>query len=1025
MSGLHDVLNRLNLNSSNGLYHFHEQWDNQVNFPSRIKQLLEKKIKPTAFFCFDNKPLILFFENPKNKNELHRMIWNFNECPIIIIIEENAVEVFNGFKLSFEKNGFLNKIGDHEKLDDFNYFKLVTGQTWEKYQKELHYENRVDYMLLSNIRETRKLIIEKFPDPENKEIEKKHTKITNALLGKIIFIRYLIDKGVKLNFEDTPKIWTNGDLCNLLMNHKRTRQFFDYLSDPDKGFNGDLFVLTVKEYAAIPQEAYKEIIRLLKSEDIGTGQRSLFDLYDFSIIPIEFISNIYESFVGIENQAKEGVYYTPLFLVDYILSETITKAVECNKNTNCKLLDPACGSGVFLVEALRKLIEQYIADNANKHFKADKFKKDIKKIAEDNIFGIDKDESAIQVAIFSVYLTFLDYMNPPEIATFKFPNLRDTNFFCDNFFDTEAAFNTILKDKEFLFIVGNPPWRRGNDEEKPLYTEYIRIRKNKEKDKGEPFIDIGNKEIAQAFLLRSSDFSNENTKCALIVTSKALYNLQSNDFRKYFLQHYLIEQVFELAPVRREVFNRSNTKAISPACVLFFRYAHGENTDSNIIKHIALKPSRFFFLFKIFAVSRYDIQSVQQNRLKQDDWMWKVLVYGSYFDFNFIKRLKDEFDSIQNILDKETDTLVSQGIKRVDGEEKINADRLLGLDFLDLKKKEIEQFYLPLNHHKWELPEVGYIYRENGEICEDVFSPPMLLVKETVNTNLESVSAVSFQKILFTDKVTSIKFRNNKNIDNYYLLAGLMNSTLFAYYMLHKSSTAGIMIEQQINDKERFSFPYSYSKDIINYAKKIESLKRETNSALFENNQNDIDKMKENIDFSIFKLFQLNDIEQTLVDYSKNVMIPILMKHKGYDNLFLPCEFKDKILQDYANLFLNRFEKRFESVDKKLIAEVWYTNQVIGIFFRVVIRPEYKETILWENKQIDETGILQRIIELGVEKITEQLFVQKDVRGFEEEYFYIFKPNEKRLWHKAIGYLDIEEFADAMHQVKRENDYEQ
>jgi type I restriction-modification system DNA methylase subunit len=288
-----------------------------------------------------------------------------------------------------------------------------------------------------------------------------------------MFTRYLIDGQVKLQFEGTSKIRNNSDLCKLLESRGKIRQFFDYLADPEKGFNGDLFPLTPKEYAAIPQEAYKEIIRLLKSEDIAGGQLSLFDMYDFSIIPVEFISNMYEAFIGPENQEKEGAYYTPLFLVDYILSETITKTIGHNQNEDCKVLDPACGSGVFLVETLRKLIEQYIVQNANK--RPDKRK--LKEIVEKNIYGIDRDESAVQVAIFSVYLTLLDYMQPPEIANFRFPKLLGTNFFSNDFFDTDAAFNTILADKDFSFIIGNPPWKRGSEDEKPLYIEYIRNRK--------------------------------------------------------------------------------------------------------------------------------------------------------------------------------------------------------------------------------------------------------------------------------------------------------------------------------------------------------------------------------------------------------------------------------------------------------------------------------------------------------------------------------------------------------------------
>lgn len=147
---------------------------------------------------------------------------------------------------------------------------------------------------------------------------------------------------------------------------------------------------------------------------------------------------------------------------------------------------------------------------------------------------------------------------------------------------------------------------------------------NTEKDI--PEITFSNNEIAQTFLLRTSDFSNENTKCALIVTSKTLYNLNAKKFRRYFLHNYCIEKVFELAPVRREVFDKSNDKAIAPASILFFRYSHGKSTESNELIHLCLKPNRLFSLFKIFVLQKPDIKKVMQKRLLANDWLWKVLV---------------------------------------------------------------------------------------------------------------------------------------------------------------------------------------------------------------------------------------------------------------------------------------------------------------------------------------------------------------------------------------------------------------
>ena len=84
------------------------------------------------------------------------------------------------------------------------------------------------------------------------------------------------------------------------------------------------------------------------------------------------------------------------------------------------------------------------------------------------------------------------------------------------------------------------------------------------------------------------------------------------------------------------------------------------------------------------------------------------------------------------------------------------------------------------------------------------------------------------------------------------------------------------------------------------------------------------------------------------------------------------------------------------------------------MLFKVIPASEYKEDIEWISKQNDVAGILSFLIKISSGKITDRLFVQKDIRGFEKDYFYIFKPNERRLWHKAIGYIDVQEFSDAI-----------
>jgi hypothetical protein len=1014
MKSLEEIFIELNISEDALIRLSDEKWEKRVNFPSRISRLLKNNIKPNAFFYFDNKPLILFFENPKDKNTLYQSIWNFNESPIVIILEKGIVEIFNGFKLLKDEK-ILEKIGGFDKLDDFNYFELVTGKTWKKYRNKLANKNRVDYKLLYNIKHARKLIVEEFPANVDDKVK---TKLTNALLGKTIFVRYLIDKKVRINFNGKSCIWTNDDFCELLNNHENVKKFFDHLADTDKGFNGNLFPIGNNEYELVPIKVYSIIKRLLESEDMGSGQFSLFDLYDFSIIPIEFISNIYESFIGVENQAKDGAYYTPLFLVDYILSETVEKQLKSANNTNCKVLDPACGSGVFLVETLRKLIERYILNNSDVKRSSKHFKDTIKEIAKNNIFGIDKDESAVQIAIFSIYLTLLDYLEPPEIETFKFPKLLSDNFFCADFFDENASFNQ-LKEKEFAFIVGNPPWMRGkNEKETPSYVTYVDNKREKEvKNKECPIIEIGNKEIAQAFLLRSSDFSKENTKCTLIVTSKVLYNLQSKNFRKYFLHNYLIERVFELAPVRREIFDKSNDKAIAPACVLFFSYAKMKNTDSNIIEHITLKPSRFFSMFKIFTLNRHDIKTVQQDRLKKDDWMWKVLVYGSYLDFNFIKRLYDDFDTIGNIINQNR-IVFKQGIKRKDGDRQIKVSKLIGKSFLDTQKKQLQPFMIADSVQNWEDEYVGYVYKEKEKPYIELFQPYSLLIAEGVSQDFISNAAINHKDKVFTSSIRVLKIRDESQIEIVYNFNTILCSSFFAYYALNLCSSVGIEREQT-QDQEIENMWYFEIPNILSEAPKIEEYeiqKSRIKNVIIENIS-----VKKQCDTIVLPQLKLSAEEECLLDYANNITIPIQMQHKNYEKLFQSIKLYDTILTEYANLFIERFKPSFIFIGKKFIVEIWHTQQIIGMFFKVISDSEYKQDIVWIDKQNDTNGLFQKIIQIGTERVTDKLFIQKDVRGFEKEFFYIFKPNEKRLWHKAVGCLDVDEFADAMLKAGRNN----
>lgn len=1017
---LQQLFSKLEINESDSLILLSDKdWKKKVTFPSRVIRLLEdaRKWSPKAIFCFDNKPLILFFENPQNKAALHKAVWNFNETPIVVISENDAVTVYNGFAID-ENTKLLKQLGGSEVLNDLNYFELVTGKTFEKYNKDFNYLHRVDYRLLKNIEDTQD------------ELLKKHhcdRKTANALLGKIIFIRYLIDRKVKLNFDGISREWTNQEFCDLLLDRERVYNFFDYLQDKDRGFNGNLFPIDKDSFDDIPNEAFGLIKRLLEGGDIKTGQQSLFQLYDFSVLPIEFISNVYERFIGKENQAEAGAYYTPTFLVDYIISQTVAKKLNTNNSAvSCKVLDPACGSGIFLVESLRKIIEKHIALHGIPDDKQ-VFKEVIKELALKNIFGIDKDESAVQVAIFSVYLTLLDYQKPAEIENFKFPTLLNTNFFVADFFNVKADYNTLFEKHSFDFILGNPPWATSKKGLDNIGKDYIKQRQKREKKQNKEFeIGINNNEIAEGFVLRASDFNSLNTQIAFIIKSSILYNLgytEQSPFRPYWLQEFYINQVFELAPVRKEVFDRSSDPAIAPAAIIFYRYANGESTDKNVIEHITLKPSKFFSIFKIFTINRSDYNKVEQSKLKQYDWLWKTLVYGSYLDFNFLKRIKSDFPTIKEIISDETKFAEGTGIQ-YSSNPTYNSEHLLGKLFIDVYG--VESFFI--NQDKisgFDKPMVHRLRTDKPMI----FVAPMLLMRMGLDMNdLLVKSAISKQNLLFKNSITSISVIEKKDIRYLYNIQAVFSTNILCYYAINSFAFIGIEREQTQN-YDKYSLPY-LDLDVQDEIEQIEEIKIELynkkqngilNTLELENLNRKIEERLIHLNNKVLQKLDLSDCENALIDYALCVNKTMIV---GNDiekaTLFKAIKPEEQILKDYAQLFLNRFQSNLSNNDRKFIVEIWHTNQIIGMFFKVIPVSEYTKDIKWENKQSEST-IINFIAKLGAEKITEQLFVQKDVRGFEKDYFYIFKPNEKRLWHKAIGYLDVNEFADAILKAGRDS----
>jgi hypothetical protein len=293
------------------------------------------------------------------------------------------------------------------------------------------------------------------------------------LLARIIFVQFLFHRkdskgrpaldATRLNKLYEKQILTDSykELSQILENYEDSYALFQWLNNK---FNGDLFpgkAETEKDQQAewsLEKENVKpEHLSLLADFvsgriEVGSGQMSLWPQYSFDAIPLEFISSIYETFVG----KKKGVVYTPGYLVDFILDGVLPWNDE---NWNLKVLDPACGSGIFLVKAYQRLIHRWKRANRQEP-KAEV----LRGLLERNLFGVNIDPQAVRVASFSLYLAMYDAIDPRHYwDQVKFPRLRGQRLISSDFFADEVPGSGTVEDKaNYDLVIGNAPWGKNS-----------------------------------------------------------------------------------------------------------------------------------------------------------------------------------------------------------------------------------------------------------------------------------------------------------------------------------------------------------------------------------------------------------------------------------------------------------------------------------------------------------------------------------------------------------------------------------
>ena len=941
-----------------------------LNISKHDIKILEA-INPHAVYLVNNKPFILFIESSFEENNLKyisKLIWNA-QIPVTFICDNTSVKIFNGKNLDIEscfiKDISTGNIDSFSKESDFSYFKISDPLFWEHYDKMYTGTHLNDY-LLDNIMSLTSELKDKYK-----------INFATKLVLRLIFVRYLIDRGINLaygNFNDNIEV-SRQELLNVTRDKIKLYELFKYLKEK---FNGNLFELDNEiENTSLSHEVFILLSNFLSGKiSLGNNQLSLFSMYDFNIIPVELISNIYEILLGKEIRNKDNAFYTPNYLAEYVLDNITLNLLH--KNKRYKVLDPACGSGIFLVTSFRRMIDVSLKDKI--YCEDDNF---LQMLLKENIYGIDINNDAIDVTIFSLYLTILDYKDPKTLSEFTLPDLKGTNLIVSDFFDDTKLEN--LKKINYDYIIGNPPWGSVSE---GLHLDYC-------KNNGYDYMQQ-NKEISRSFIFRVKDFSSENTICSFILHSKLLYTQKkpSKEFRKFLLNKTKIINVTEMSSVRKLIFKNAD----APAAVISFKYNEHNNNLNNKIVYTSLKPNIFFKLFNIIVIEKYDVKYIPQNLLYENDWAWKTIVYGFSNDIDLVSNVKKMHKNVNDVI-KENNFISGTGIQ-INGNESHDAEHLKGKWYVD-SRKGIDSFYVDINQgmtltqNKMRRPKPNQ---------QELFSAPYVLLKKGIDTKTYRYRAVfSERNFVYSDAVTGICGDiKRKNI--LYCLTGIFNSSFYSYLNLMLGTSVGIEREQGFST-EIFTYPIIQNLDIAELVIQIQEQIRIEKEGLLINKESN--NLIEKLDDLVLKAFNVNN--NKFIDYTLKIQIPELTNPQKMNSF---QEVTEEELLQYSICFNEQFSYLYSGFEKGI--EIFLYPKVLNRFtvFELKITNECKQNKTTVKYETDSNmGLLTKLIKY---KYNDIFYKIKDIIHFTENSFYIIKPNYYKYWHPAIAELDL---ADVLHQI--------
>lgn len=978
-----------------------------------VKEIREKDFGIDSVYFSGEFPTIYFKEVQNFQEstlveirEAHRKIWNQGKVSFLYVNSPIEIRIYNCYYEPINPNNNNTHIDDalifnatksnqkdlEELRNVFGKVSIETGQFWKKnkYAKKLTNQSRINQVLIENLKHTRKVLHEEY------EIE---YSIIHDILLRSLFLLYLEDRGATDEAFYQNVLPNSKSYCDILeRDTEATYRLFDIL---ESSFNGNLCPVTSAEKDLISLDHLRIIRECFWDKIELHGQQKLFDwkAFDFKYIPIELLSEIYEDFLlkeeGEDQKAKDGAYYTPHTLVDFILNKVLPWGSTSKKanNYNIKVLDPTCGSGIFLVEAFKRLVDRWKQNNPSEKISFEI----LIELVKNNIFGIELNEEAIKVAAFSLYLAMLDHLEPKTLWKEKaFPYLiyepenANSNTQGHNLFRMSSLGNGPFVEIEFDLVVGNPPFKEGGlDTETKAYNDL----------RGYP------QEMVVAFLDRAS-YLCPNGKVALVAATKpVLFNTQSTylNFRQFLFNENYVEEIYNFSILRktsRKYGGNLFASAVGPACVIFYQ-RHKPKDFSNLLLYCAPKTAIKNSIIDGIAIDQTDIKYLPRNECsKPNTKIWKTAMWGTNRDFHFISALEKQ-KSIKDFLVGKDDQGWGKGVGFQTSHPQNKTDLEIS-KIPHLYAGNVERYFTPKSNT---IKIDSKKFRRLG--AKKAYLAPHVLIKEGQSKKRFCASYLDYD-CSFKDKVYGISSNDSYSLK---LLTAFLNSSFAFYYLFLTSSSWGVEREEvKPNEWMKlpalvFNFKQPWKKKIIEKFDEIIDAKKDDLLGVYEH----ILTLEKEIDKLIFKASQLDKKQIFLIE---NVLSGSLdLFNKGESSEAKKASTKQDQTQ-YAETICFEINSLLEQSSN---LRGWAT--IYDIPLRIPLnlvsihlnKEEAPNSVRNESSESKITELLTQIEKYTYDQFSESLYYRKTVRYYKGDIIYIIKPNEKRFWSKSLALSNADE----------------